>query len=373
MLARSLYLTLALALAGEPATPDLCGPNAQSAEVPGGKSPRAVTIERRLAAMGTYFDLEVSSTTRARALQASERAVQAVEACAQRLSTWSEASELAAFNAAPIGQALVEGPLFEELARCLELHALTGGAFDPAIGRLVTAWDLRGEGRVPTDAERATAVVPGGLSSVLALESTAQGSLLRKIGPGQLEEGGFGKGAGLDRALAALAAEGVTRARLDLGGQVALLSADPRAEPFEVALADPIARALPVVVVELSGGSLATTGNSERGISVDGVRFAHVLDPRHGRPATDFGSLSVWAPSAFTADALSTGLYVLGPDAALAWAEQQPDVEVIVLETLADGSLRARLTRGLEGRVRSASDIPLVTVSSNSLPNALQD
>ncbi|MFQ5749404.1 MAG: FAD:protein FMN transferase, partial [Planctomycetota bacterium] len=111
-------------------------------------------------------------------------------------------------------------------------------------------------------------------------------------------------------------------------------------------------------------GSLATSGNSEHGIEVGGRRFGHLLDPRTGRPAPDFGSVTVWAPDALTADCLSTGLFVMGPRPALAWAHAHAGIEIVVLETTPDGDLRATATSGWKGRIEPlTTGIPLTFTS----------
>ena len=162
-----------------------------------------------------------------------------------------------------------------------------------------------------------------------------------------IEEGGFGKGIGLDRAIAALELAGATRALIDLGGEVALLG---EAEPFRVGVADPRVRDREVLELSIARGALATSGNSERGIVVDGVAHGHLLDPRSGHPVRDFGSLTVWAPDAMRADCLSTGLYVMGPDEAFSWVAERSGIELLVLEPQLDGALRARATAGLARR-----------------------
>ncbi len=82
--------------------------------------------------------------------------------------------------------------------------------------------------------------------------------------------------------------------------------------PRVVELADPRDRRRGVLAVELVGGSMATSGNSERGFVFGGTRCGHILDPRTGWPAADFGSLSVVALTALLANCPSTGLYVVG-------------------------------------------------------------
>jgi FAD:protein FMN transferase len=318
-----------------------------------------VRVERRLALMGTGLTLEVEAPDRATALAASEAAVRALEATEARLSTWREDSELARLNRATVGRPF---PLSEALARELQvvarLHAETAGAFDPGIGGLVRAWDLRGAGRFPSAAELERCLAVGGLG---ALELT--GRLATRTHPDlQLEEGGFGKGAGLDAALAALRSAGATHGTLDLGGQLAFLGPETQ----RAVVADPRARARNVVAIEVRGGSVATSGNSERGLLVEGETIGHLLDPRTGRPAPDFGSLTVWAPTALEADALSTGLFVLGPQAALDYAASHQGIEVLVLEAAADGLL-ARPSAGLAPQLTLLQgDVTLNVVAASS-------
>lgn len=311
---------------------------------------RAVTIERRLGLMGTELDVKVEAASRAAALDASEAAVRALEAAEARLSTWREDSELARLNRAPVDTPV---PLSRLLAA--ELRGIqhwwreTGGAFDPGIGRLIAAWGLRSGGRVPTGAEREQARAGGGLAG---LELAGDGRAVRRHPGLRIEEGGWGKGAGLDAAIAALRTEGHAKsAVLNLGGQVAVYSRGGEGPSWTIPVADPRDRQRAVVALSVSSGSIATSGNSEHGFERDGVRYGHLLDPATGEPARDFGSLTVWAPGALAADCLSK-LYVLGPDAALAWARAHKDVEILILEPLA-GGLRARATTGWRGRLKA--------------------
>ncbi len=304
-------------------------------------------VERLTGAMGTSLRLVVEGASRKDALAASEAALRAVEAVEQRLSTWLGTSELSRLNAAPVGTSVeLSEELAAELASCVRWQRESAGAFDPSVGALVALWDLRGKGRIPVESELDRALQAVGLARTFRLEGR---SATRLVEGARIEEGGFGKGAGLDAGLAALSGCGA-RGTLDLGGQVATLG-----RSLELELADPRDRSRAVLAWKLDSGSVATSGNSERARVVDGVRVGHLLDPRTGRPAADFGSVSVGCASAASADAFSTAAFVLGPEAALRWVEERgaaaERVELVVLRPEGEG-LVAEATAGLAGRLR---------------------
>jgi thiamine biosynthesis lipoprotein len=140
---------------------------------------------------------------------------------------------------------------------------------------------------------------------------------VRRLSPeAGIDEGAWGKGYALDRAVEALRRAGARRALLDLGGQVFAVG---RAT---VDVADPRDRLRAVASLAVADESVSTSGNSERGFMVGDRRIGHLLDPRTGRPAPDFGSATVLAPSGLVADILSTAFFVLGPEAGLELSEE---------------------------------------------------
>ena len=325
------------------------GADVHLAADPLGDKSRDHWVERRCSAMGTGLRIEISAPTRALALRASEVALRAVEACERRLSTWdgNPDGELARLNRAPVGQVVtLSEPLARELTQALAWSRRTSGCFNPAVGPLVAAWDLRGEGRLPSGPDLQVALAhssPAGFS--------LHGSHAIRTSPGLLlEEGGFGKGAGLDAALAALQETSMTAVRLDLGGQWLIASASASPAPAHFAVAHPSHRDRSVLHLTMTSGSVATSGNSERGIVVQGQRLGHLLDPATGRPARDFGSLTVLAPTALAADALSTGLYVMGPEKAVEWCSRREGIECLALVVTPEG-LHALASPGLKERI----------------------
>ncbi len=317
------------------------------------RTPLATTeqIERRLSAMGTWLDITLSAGHRPAGLLASEAAVGAIEAVEARLSSWRRDSELSRLNEASCGELVpLSAQLRADLATVDHYWRNTQGAFDPSIGALVAAYELRQTGHWPTPAQLAMARVPAGFG---ALEITTAGAI-RKHPALQLDAGSFGKGLGLDAAMEALREAGIENAKIDLGGQVSILGS-----PIDLPLSHPAERDQPLLKLRLESGSCATSGNATRSHTVSGKQLGHILDPRSARPVHNFGSLTVLAPTATQADCLSTALYVMGPAAALAYAEQHADVEVLILEATSQ-SLRARASSGLAGKLFTyESEVPL--------------
>lgn len=222
----------------------------------------------------------------------------------------------------------------------------TGGAFDPAVGALVDAWDLRGDGRRPSPAELREARGATGLEHVRL--DTAAGTATRLEEDVWLDAGAFGKGLALRRVRDRLQRRGTDAALLDFGGQLAAWGRGPDGgECWRVAVADPRERGQAEIPLRLCDSSASTTSASERFVVVDGEARSHVLDPRTGRPAPAWGSVTVVHPDPMVADLLSTALFVMGPQEGLSWARDH-DVAALFLRP-EEGRLRRASTPAMEG------------------------
>ncbi len=322
----------------------------------------AAPLERLVAAMGTTLALEVEASDRTVELELSEQLVAAIEAMEGRLSTWRDGSELARFNRAPVGTEVgFSSDAWRAIETALGCARESAGAFDPTVAPLIEAWDLRGRGRVPSDERIAAALAEVGAGR--RLQSVPGRRALLKVAPVRLEEGGFGKGAGLDRALE-VARGGGARVLLDFGGQISWTGWQG---PLVIRLADPRDRSREVVELRIDAaeGSLATSGDSERARTVQGQKIGHLLDPRTGRPAADFGSVAYLGSSSTLADCRSTALFVAGPKRGLAWIRERGRGDAVYLVIEAD-RLVARASRGLAGRLRPLAPDVEIEVDDDS-------
>ena len=306
---------------------------------------RSQRVERTVFLMGTLARFVTEARDRESGLERLERMVRVVEATEAELSTWRDDSVLSGLNRQAIGVPRpVPAATCDLLDRLAMWHAATGGTFDPAVGRLVDAWGLRGSGSPP-----------GGVSRVEATAGfhhvefdRALCTVVRRAAV-TLDAGAFGKGEALDRVRQAEpAADGAWL--VDFGGQVAV-SGPGAAGPWPVDIAHPERRAEPAARLRLHGGSIATSGPSERDLRLDdGGRIAHILDPRSGRPVVRSASVTVWHRQAFVADVLSTALYVMGVEAGLAWAGERGLAAMYLIAGGASGGLGRRATPAFEER-----------------------
>ena len=310
-----------------------------------------VLVSRDVYLMGTRARLSAHAETHDRGVAALESALGAIEAAEEELSTWRQSSQMSALNRHPVGEAWTATPrVCRMLVDLWKWHRATGGAFDPAIGRLLAAWDVHGDGAVPTDDARVAALASSGLA-LLGFDD--RDCTVTRRADVTIDGGAFGKGEALDRVTDVL---GDMPWMIDIGGQIAVGGRSPRDGAWPIGIAHPRQRDVPVLQIEMRKGSLSTSAGSERDLDVNGTRVGHVLDPRTGRPAPFSGSVSVWHERGLAADVLSTALYVMGPEEGIPWADSR-DIAVCYLIP-EQGTLRVEMTRAFRRLLQTVSTAP---------------
>jgi len=271
--------------------------------------------------MATVLDVSVyrtDATTAAADLQAAHAEIAALD---RRMSLYRADSELVALNASDHGAPVsLSEPMAEVLSAAREFTQLSGGAFDITVMPLVDVWGFYHVSRASVPEARLiesarTRVGPG-------MWSLVGNSVVLKSGA-RFDLGGIAKGFAVDRALASLRARGVTAALVNLGGTIGVLGARPDAQPWAIGIDHPRTQKL-MGRIKLWRGAVATSGDNDRYFEINGVRYAHIIDPRTGQPVRNIASLTVIAPTATAADALSTAAFVLGPEQGLALLRAYP-------------------------------------------------
>jgi thiamine biosynthesis lipoprotein len=249
-----------------------------------------------------------------------------------QMTVFRDDSELQRINvAAHDAPQPVETELFQLLLRCRDWARDTGGAFDPTSGPLIRLWRMcREQGRIPTGEETCEAIDRVGIGRVEFDERVQTVSF-----PGrgfQFDLGAVGKGYAVDRAAARLRQEGIADFLVH-GGRSSLLAAGDHYGQggWPVGLKNPLFTQQRYATVLVSDCGLSTSGSNIQYFRHAGRRYGHILDPRSGWPAEGLLSVTVLAPTAAEADALSTAFYIMGLEKAAAYCHNRTEVAAILV------------------------------------------
>jgi thiamine biosynthesis lipoprotein len=286
-----------------------------------------VKAERSL--MGTRFRIDVIVADADRGESAIAAAFAEIDSLDEALSNWSESSQISAVNRAAGSSPMVVGHgLMTVLDRALSISGLTDGAFDITFASCDGLWSVR-ERRVPTDEEIA-ACLPHVDYRLVALNQQMSAVYLADAEM-QIGIAGLAKGYRVDRAAQVLERNGIADYVVDGGGDMRVASS-AAAKPWEIDVEDPRRIGQSLGVVALSAGAIATSGDYQWYFERDGIRYHHIIDPATGYPARRSTSATVIADTALDADALATGLFVMGPEEGIALAEQLSGVEALIID-----------------------------------------
>jgi thiamine biosynthesis lipoprotein len=240
-------------------------------------------------------------------------------------------SDVARVNAAAgIAPVRVHDDVFDVIERALFYAGISGGAFDPTVGPLVSLWGIGGDNpRVPSQAE-IDAVLPLINWRDIELDRGRRSVFLKRPGMA-LDLGAIAKGYAADKAAAIIKEARLKRAIIDLGGNVLTYGEKQDREPWRVGIQDPLdTRGAYIGIVEGRAQTIVTSGVYERNFEADGVLYHHIFSPFDGYPVNNgFLSVSIIADTSIDADALSTAVFVLGYEKGLALIESLKGIQAI--------------------------------------------
>lgn len=274
-------------------------------------------------------------------------------------SRWRADSALSRLNASADPVAAIEDEALGRVASfALRLAEQSGGAFDPTLAPLLRLWGF-GPGPSPavppSDEALADARRRVGWRW-LELRREADGWVMRRQGPVELDLDAVAQGFTADAVAEALRARGVTNFMVEIGGEVVVSGHNAERRPWRIGVDLPLPDTLPgerlAGVLHVTDCGIATSGGYRRHRSAGGDPAIHIFDGRLGRPLTrERMSVTVVARDGLTADGLATAAFILGPEEGVAWlAKYWPDAEALYLEVGPDGAVRETTTSGFATR-----------------------
>ena len=305
------------------------------------------TIRLAVRAMACEFGVLLEPGPRTGAARASE-SLELLPALEQKLSVYRPDSDLSRLNATASERPCpADGELFDLLARCRDLTLMTDGAFDAAVLAQTLLWrGCKSEQRLPDAAEVAAALERSTMRRI-SLDEAERTITFSSPGMG-FDLGAIGKGFAIDRMTDYLTAGGVGRFLVH-GGHSSLRAVGGNAghDGWPVGLGNPLFTSQRLGTVLLVDQAFGTSGSNIQFYRHQGKRLGHILDPRTAWPAEGLLSVSVVAPTAEEADALSTAFFVLGVEKALLLCHNQPLIGVVFIPPPRQGRRLELLVHGI--------------------------
>jgi len=310
-----------------------------------------VTVKFRGKAMGTYYEATYLSENGYVNYQPQIDSVLAV--FNESLSTYSPTSIVSKVNQANAGDTIPVDDMFATVfTKSVEVNQKSGGAFDPSVMPLVNAWGF-GYQKNPPPVDSAM------VDSLLKLVDLASFTLLKnpwRMVKGkqntQLDFNAIAQGYGVDVVCEFLEKQNIHNYLVDIGGELRARGQNAKFEPWTVGIDKPIDTLKEREVqeiVRLRDMSISTSGNYRKFYIKDGVKYAHTIDPKTGRPKlSNLLSVSVFNPQCITADAYATAFMVMGYEKARNFAEAEPALNALFIYSDEQGNLKTYYTPGVE-------------------------
>jgi thiamine biosynthesis lipoprotein len=288
-------------------------------------------VERSQLAMGSALKLSAWTTDESLARVAFDAVFAEFERLEGLLSVWRDGSDVVRINAAAGRHAVQVGPDVRTVLRAArQVSGWTNGKFDVTFGPLADVWKFDHDQDNTVPAPKAIHARLGLIDyTAVEVDDARESVFLRRSGM-RIHLGGIGKGYAVDRARDILRARGIRDFMIQVGGDL-YVGGLQQGRPWRVGVADPRDPTKVFGSLDLSDGTLSTSGDYERSFIKDGRRYHHLIDPDLGQPARGCRSVTIVAKSPILADGLSTGVFIMGPTAGMALIERLPDVEGIIV------------------------------------------
>jgi thiamine biosynthesis lipoprotein len=292
-------------------------------------APREVN-ETRLY-MGTMVEITVLGRDQAKLTAAKDAAFDEIGRIERLMSSYRGDSDVTRIDNSAGGPPVVVDPeVYEVIARSVEISRLTGGAFDVTMGAMWGIWKIDPDHPKIGDPAEIAARLPLVSWKNIVLDPERHAVGLKKPGM-KIDLGGIAKGYAVDRAIEVMEERGITMALVDAGGDLRALGSHG-GRPWMIGIQDPRKKDAIIGTMPVSDMSVATSGDYEKFIEVNGKRYCHIFDPRTGYPASGARSVTIITREAWRADALATSVFVLGPDQGMDLIEKTPAVSGIIID-----------------------------------------
>lgn len=291
-----------------------------------------VLRKRTVTLMGSRFDITIVDKDSVSAEANIDVVIAEVSRIEDLISDWRSYTQVSKVNQnAGIAPVKVDKEVFELTERAIRLSALTNGAFDISFAAMDKIWKFDGSmTAMPSPEAIKKSVAKVGYKNIIL--NKKESTIFLRLKGMKIGFGALGEGYAADKCKAMMMAKGVQAGIVNGSGDMNTWGKNPNGNSWNIGITDPKETDRFFAVVPLDSGAVVTSGSYEKFVIFNGKRYAHIINPKTGYPATGLSSVTVLGPSAELANGLSTSIMVMGKQAGLKLLKKFPQMSAILIE-----------------------------------------
>jgi thiamine biosynthesis lipoprotein len=292
-----------------------------------------LVYDRSLKLMGNRFQLSVVGENEEWANRCIDAGVNEIQRIERLLTTYNEQSETARINRfAGIEPVAVSEETFLIIERSIRISRVTQGAFDITYGSVdKRLWNFDTGLKVLPDKETAKKMARLINYRNILLDKENMTVMLKEKGM-RIGFGGIGKGYAAERAKCVMKEMGVESGIVNASGDMTTWGLQPNGQPWTIGIVDPNAKGKIFSYMNITDMAVATSGNYEKYILINGKKYSHTINPKTGLPIRGIKSVTIISRNAEIADAMATPVMIMGIGPGLHMINQIKDIEAIVVD-----------------------------------------
>lgn len=291
-----------------------------------------IVHKKKLSMLGSPFEITVIAKDTIEGNYFADLAVAEVKRIENQISDWIPTTQISEINRNAGKKAIkVDDEVFELVQRAIKISKLTNGAFDISYASMDKIWKFDGSMKeMPSTEAIKKSVEKIGYQNIILDDK--EKTIFLKLEGMKLGLGGIGQGYIADKVKALLQNKGCTSGIVNVSGDINTWGKQLDGKPWTIGIINPMNKNKVFATFPIEDSAVETSGSYEKFVMFNGIRYSHIIDPRTGYPATGIVSVSVFAKQTEVADALATGIFVLGIEVGLDLVNQLKGIQCIIVD-----------------------------------------
>ena len=289
-------------------------------------------FKKKLSLFGSPFEITIVASDSIQGNHFIDLAIAEVKRIENLISDWIPTTQISRVNQnAGIEPIKVNQEVYDLVERATKISKLTSGAFDISYASMDKIWKFDGSMKeMPSSEAIKKSVERVGYQNII-LNPKDTTIFLKNKGM-KLGLGGIGQGYIADKIKALLQEKGCKSGLVNVSGDINTWGKQPNGQNWTVGIVNPMNKNKIFATFPLDDSAVGTSGSYGKYVTFNGKRYSHIIDPRTGYPASGIISVSVFSKQTELADALATGIFVLGIEVGLELVNQLNGIGCIIVD-----------------------------------------